>query len=204
MPPGCSTIRGRPPGCAAKLTHQLCGKRALPLQSTQSRPSIQSKTAAQGSPLTLPKNAAPRPPTNSAESTRQPNRKVFTKAVKQTAIPTSALPRFLHQKYTSKKLKNNMIDHKNPPKSRRHQNVKNRAPRGVQAAPGRLRGGSRPPAGWRNQLETFSWRLGCLWKRLPERSWEALGGPGGSLWAPNWAQETSRSESKTTLTRIKS
>ena len=144
MPPGCSTIRGRPPRSAAKLAHQLCGKRALPLQSTQSRPSIQSKTAAQGSPLTLPKNAPSRPPTNSAESTRQPNRKVFTKAVKQTAIPTSALPRFLYQKYTSKKLYTNMIHHKNPSKIDVKMSkielpgASRRLPGDSRAAPGRL------------------------------------------------------------------
>ena len=144
MPPGCSTIRGRPPRCAAKLAHQLCGKRALPLQSTQSRRRIQSKIAAQGSPLTLPKNALPRPPTISAESTRQSNRKVFTKTAKQTAIPTSAVPRFLHQKSTSKKLKNNMIHHKNPSKidvkmsKIELQGASRRLPRGSGAAPGRL------------------------------------------------------------------
>ena len=91
--PGCSPIRGRPPRCAAKAAHQLHRKvRCQCLPPTRSRPSVQSKSEAQGSPPTLPKSAPPRPPTNSAEecalkAARQPSPKVFTKVTNEQLFP---------------------------------------------------------------------------------------------------------------------
>ena len=74
--------------------------------------------------------------------------------------------------------------------------LQNRGPRG-------LPGGSWAARGSRTDPGTISGSSWCLQGWFLERSWGALGRPGGTLGGPSWPQEASRSMKLAELQRIK-